>query len=68
MTWHRKLTEKAFFVIVFVLVSTIGIASLLGVSGNDILETVINAAIATAVSILLTFMVFWSEKRSMAKG
>ena len=68
MAWHRKLTEKAFFVIVFVLVSTVGIASLLGVSGNDILETMINAAIATAVSILLTFMVFWSERKSATRG
>mgnify|MGYP000279970325 CR=1 FL=1 len=68
MAWHRTVTEKAFFVIIFVLVTTIGLASLLGISGSDILETAVNAAISTAIAVLITALVFWSERRRATRG
>jgi len=68
MTWHRTVTEKAFFVIAFVLVATIGLASALGISGNDILETAVNAAISTVIAVLITTLVFWSERRRATRG
>ena len=63
MAWHRKITEKAFFILFFVLVSTLGVARMLGVSGNEILETAINAAISTVIAILIAFVVFSQERR-----
>ena len=63
MAWHRKITERAFFILIFVLVSTLGAAHMLGVSGNQILETAVNAIISTVVAIFVTLLVFSAERR-----
>jgi len=68
MSWHRKLTERAFFVIVFVLVATIGIAQALGISGNEILETAVNTVISTVIAVLITWLVFFTERRRATRG
>jgi len=68
MTWHRKVTERAFFVIVFVLVATIGIAQALGISGNEILETAVNTVISTVIAVLITWLVFFTERRRATRG
>ena len=57
----RKITEKAFFVIAFVLLSAIGVAQAFGLSNNDIISTLITAVIASAVSLLISFIVFRTE-------
>jgi len=67
MAWHRKITEKAFFILFFVLVSTLGVAYRLGLSGNDILETAVNAVISTVIAILLAYLVFAQERRKAAR-
>jgi len=61
MGMGKKITEKAFFIIIFVLLSAIGIANAFGISGNDILTTLITAVIASAISMLVSFLVFHSE-------
>ena len=68
MSWHRKVTERAFFVIVFVLVATIGIAQALGISGNEILETAVNTVISTVIAVLITWLVFFTERRRATRG
>ena len=68
MSWHRKVTERAFFVIVFVLVATIGIAQVIGISGNEILETAVNTVISTVIAVLITWLVFFAERRRATRG
>jgi len=68
MSWHRKLTERAFFAVAFVLIATIGLAHYLGISGNDLLETVVNTVIATTVAWILTWFVFFAERRRAMRG
>ena len=65
MAWHRRVTQQAFFILIFVLVSTLGVAYMLGVSGNEILSTAVNAIIATVVSLLVTTAVFRAEKKQV---
>ena len=64
MAWHRRVTQQAFFILIFVLVATLGVAAWLGVSGNEILSTAVNAIVATVVSLLVTTLVFRAERKS----
>jgi len=57
----RKITEKAFFVLAFVLLTAVGVARALGLSDNDILGTLVTAVIASAVSLFISFLVFRTE-------
>lgn len=63
MAWHRKIVQQAFFILIFVLVSTVGVAYMLGVPKNEILVTAVNAVISTCVAVLLTVLVFAAEGR-----
>jgi len=68
MAWHRKITEKAFFILFFALVSALGVAYRLGISGNQLLETMVNAVISTIIAILLAYLVFSQERRKAGGG
>jgi len=59
MAWYKTLTEKAFFVIIFALISIFQIGSMLGFNqDNKLVETAIKAGISTLVAILLSFIIF----------
>ena len=67
--WRRTLVGKAFFVLAFVIVSTIGVAKMLGVDDSSILETIINAVVSTVVSMLLVLLVLGrSRGGGVARG
>ena len=65
MAWYKSLTEKAFFIIIFTLVATFGIAKSLGFSDNQLLETAINAIITVLIATLVTAIIFWSHRRDV---
>jgi hypothetical protein len=65
VSWYKSLTEKSFFIIIFTLVATFGLARALGFSGNDLLETAINAIITTLIVIILTQLIFYMHKKDL---
>lgn len=61
---HRKITESAFFIIIFTILSAIGFSKMvLGISDNRLLENIVNTVIGTSIAILITWIVFALERR-----
>jgi len=66
---HRTITEKAFFVIFFVLFSAIGVSKLvLGMDTDEILEKIITTVISTIVAMITVSLIFFVEGRKRGKG
>ena len=64
MAWHEKIVERSIFILVFTLLAVIGFAAtVLGISGNELAENIINAAIATIVAVLVTKLVMLQERK-----
>jgi len=68
MTWYKSVVEKSLFTLIFVLITAIGLANLLGISNNQILETIVNAVISTLIALIITILIFKSHERRITKG